>query len=387
MNNFQKILGICTSCKTSGISKLQAFVNIAQLLEVLPKEHEFFDKLSSGYGRSINRSRQNKIQDLLCKHIKENLVIDTLTFSFATKGKVSSKALMSNFHEVVLSPEDLTLIDGFLSISAICELLDLSDPFTKKKQKNTTTPLTNHEQKKLLETQVLFSLLFSETGALDISQIESLITSINTVDKRVHSHTLSANSSTESPLIWGAEMLADKLELKRLGGVSNLSKITKSDTYVTTQFSLIYIILASLGGRGVKIGKDLPKQLPNKESITQHLLSDILPLISAFMQGWLSNLQNDFLHNRSGFHNSLQVWQALGIVIHELYQKMILDEHCYYKAGMKLSQLDYSKNAPHWEHCSAFKRDATNSYWINATGGGRTFRLKLADYFISIINQ
>ncbi|OEA53182.1 hypothetical protein BBM65_19015 [Vibrio parahaemolyticus] len=59
----------------------------------------------------------------------------------------------------------------------------------------------------------------------------------------------------------------------------------------------------------------------------------------------------------------------------------------YYEAGVALSKLDYRKKAAHWAQCSAFKKDSTNTYWINATGGGRTLRDKVAEYFTEILNK
>lgn len=81
----------------------------------------------------------------------------------------------------------------------------------------------------------------------------------------------------------------------------------------------------------------------------------------------------------------MQIWQALGLVIFHARTRLDYTLEDYYKAGSALSNLDYSKEASHWGQCSAFKKGATNTYWINATGGGRTLRDKVAEYFISLI--
>ncbi|GAJ71002.1 hypothetical protein JCM18904_1738 [Vibrio sp. JCM 18904] len=84
----------------------------------------------------------------------------------------------------------------------------------------------------------------------------------------------------------------------------------------------------------------------------------------------------------------MQVWQALGIVAHYLSNNAALTESELFSAGQVLGQLDYDKSASHWGgNCAAFKKDSSGRFWINATGGGRTFRDKISEYFIDVLRR
>ncbi|EGU35387.1 hypothetical protein VIBRN418_00320 [Vibrio sp. N418] len=96
-------------------------------------------------------------------------------------------------------------------------------------------------------------------------------------------------------------------------------------------------------------------------------------------------MENEFKQNSNGFHRSMQVWQALAVVTHELARNKAHTKSKLFDAGQTLGRLDYDKNADHWRNCKAFKKDANGKGWINATGGGRTFRDKIAEYFIDIV--
>ncbi|MCV3264727.1 hypothetical protein OGZ01_28640 [Vibrio harveyi] len=58
--------------------------------------------------------------------------------------------------------------------------------------------------------------------------------------------------------------------------------------------------------------------MPDKTPITEQIVEDGLSKLVPLMRGWLSSLENKFKQNSNGFHRSMQVWQALGVVAHEL---------------------------------------------------------------------
>ncbi|MDH6027970.1 hypothetical protein, partial [Vibrio splendidus] len=334
------INGLCSKNTTGGICKFQSVVKVTELFELLPDHHVLFDTISSNFDRPTNKKRVSQLTEYLGQSIERNSPTDVLRVTL--------------------------FFNGFNLISAIAKLKGMDNPFTKKTITN-QRKLTALQNIFLCEMDVQLNVMYPISDRISDSDIYKLFIDINTNDTRVYSQNLLVNKESNSPLASGCHQLEVNLNLERLGGVSKINKLTKSDTYITTQNTLIYIILGSLGGKGLRIDKYLPTHLPDKQAINTTLVNSVISEITQFMDGWLSGLQKDFKQNKNGFHQSMQIWQALGLVIYHLKLNQNLSLEGYYIAGHKLAQLDYQKNAPHWGNCKAFKMDSTNSFWINAT--------------------
>ncbi|HIF9276601.1 TPA: hypothetical protein ACX6QU_000256 [Photobacterium damselae] len=388
MNSTNEIFvsGLGWKNSTSGICNFQTVLKVSKLLSYLPEEHALFDTISASFERSINKKRIMQLTDYLVKSIENNSPIDSLRITFFVNGPVKERKSDGIFKEITFNQKEIILLEGFLAISAICQILSINNPFTGKKNVYTNKPLSI-DKKAILNMDLDLKILYPLEYKASEDTILKLFVDMNTIDQRVYSQNLISTQEEESALILGANILAKSLGLEHLGGVSNLNKITKSDSFITTRNTLIYIILASLGGRNFRIEKEIPSQLPDKTKITLALIDKVLPEIIEFMKGWICGLEKELQYNHSGFHHSMQVWQALGLVIYHLRNKKNTNLKDFNSAGKLLSKLDYSKSAEHWSQCQAFKKDSTNTFWINATGGGRTFRDKVAQYFIELIEE
>ncbi|WP_440889326.1 hypothetical protein [Vibrio sp. WZ-1] len=380
------INGLCTKNTTGGICKFQSVAKVSELFELLPEHHVLFDSISSNFERPTNKKRVSQLTEYLEESIEKNSPTDVLRVTFFVNGKVKERDLGELLKRISFEKDKIILLDGFNLISAIAQLKDIDNPFTKKR-KNNQKKLTALQNSFLCEMDVQLNIMFSTSDRISDPDIYKLFIDINTNDTRVYSQNLLVNKEHKSPLAGGCHQLEVNLDLEKFGGVSRINKITKSETYVTTQNTLIYIILGSLGGRSLRIDKHLPTHLPDKRAINTTLVDSVIPEITQFMHGWLSGLEKDFKQNQNGFHRSMQVWQALGLVIFHLKSNKNATLKDYYMAGNRLAKLDYKKNAQHWKNCKALKMDSTNSYWINATGGGRTFRDEVANYFIDVLNE
>ncbi|OEE70695.1 hypothetical protein [Vibrio splendidus] len=380
------INGLCSKNTTGGICKFQSVVKVTELFELLPDHHVLFDTISSTFDRPTNKKRVSQLTEYLGQSIERNSPTDVLRVTLFFNGQVKERDLGEHLKRISFEKDKALLLDGFNLISAIAKLKGMDNPFTKKTITN-QRKLTALQNIFLCEMDVQLNVMYPISDRISDSDIYKLFIDINTNDTRVYSQNLLVNKESNSPLASGCHQLEVNLNLERLGGVSKINKLTKSDTYITTQNTLIYIILGSLGGKGLRIDKYLPTHLPDKQAINTTLVNSVISEITQFMGGWLSGLQKDFKQNKNGFHQSMQIWQALGLVIYHLKLNQNLSLEGYYIAGHKLAQLDYQKNAPHWGNCKAFKMDSTNSFWINATGGGRTFRDEVAIYFINVIEH
>jgi hypothetical protein len=103
------------------------------------------------------------------------------------------------------------------------------------------------------------------------------------------------------------------------------------------------------------------------------------------MQAWLEPLREELAGNRSGYHLSPQVWQALGLTIHQLVSDGASCEDLKI-AGEVLGQLNYSKNAKHWSNCSVMELDSKGRIYKNSAGSTRQFRVGLFEYFFAVLN-
>ncbi|KLN66347.1 hypothetical protein [Vibrio sp. VPAP30] len=378
--------GLYSINTTGGICKFQSVIKVSELFELLPEHHVFFDIISSSFERPTNKERVSQLTQYLEQSIEQNSPTDVLRVTFFLNGKVKEKDLGDFFRKITFEKDKTLILDGFNLISAIAQLKGIDNPFTKKRTTN-QRKLTALHNNFLCGMDIQLNIMYSISDKVSDSDIYKLFTDINTNDTRVYSQNLLVNKEQKSPLVDGCHQLEINLNLEKFGGVSRINKITKSETYITTQSSLIYIILGSLGGRNLRIEKRLPTHLTDKSSINANLVNSVIPEITQFMKGWLNGLEKTIKQNQNGFHRSMQIWQALGLVIFHLKNKKNITLNDYYLAGNKLAELDYEKNAQHWKNCKAFKMDSTNSYWINATGGGRTFRDEVANYFIDVLNE
>ncbi|EHI9302107.1 hypothetical protein ACSTJ6_02725 [Vibrio parahaemolyticus] len=376
--------GIYSDKLLGGLSMLQCYVSIEELMNSLPQEHLLLDRFATSYERSVNKERLLKLKAHLLESATMNTPLAIPEVALYVYGSTRNKHVNGKLGTLQYSKNKAVVLDGFLLISALSEQLDLVDPFTGKQ---TDRSRLSTQQKKYLESiDVRLSIYFGAEEQIDEAVVSKLFFDLNTLNSKVYSQYITTHAQ-ESPLTLGADRLAVALKLDTIGGISDLNKITKSDSYVTTKSTLIHILLATLGGKGARIEKQLPTHLSNKTLITTQVVNDALEILIPLIGGWISCLESKFKQDKNGFHRSMQIWQALGIVAHYLSNNSVLTESELFAAGQVLGQLDYDKSASHWGNCSAFKKDSSGHFWINATGGGRTFRDKVAEYFLETLRQ
>lgn len=364
------------------VSILQCYVSIDELMMSLPQDHLLLDRFATSYERSLNRERLLQLKTHLQESTINNIPLALPEVSLYVYGSTRRKNLNDKLRTLQYNQNKAVILGGYLLISAFSELLDFVDPFTGKQ--TSSSGLSAQQKQKLASIDVRLNLYYGIEEKIDDAVMSKLFFDVNTLDTKVYSQYI-ATHAQQSPLAMGADKLANALQLHEIGGVSELNKITRSDSYVTTKNTLIYILLATLGGRGARIEKRLPTCLPNKTLLTAQTVNQALNQLIPFMRGWISCLESKFKQDDNGFHRSMQVWQAMGLVVYHLTHNQDVSDTELFSAGRALGQLDYDKSASHWGNCDAFKKDASGRFWINATGGGRTFRDKIAEYFISIL--
>ncbi|HCM0971101.1 TPA: hypothetical protein N2836_000635 [Vibrio parahaemolyticus] len=384
MSNTQQVVicGVQSGKLLSNLSALLSFVSTEELLASLPQEHLLFERFSASYERSVNKDRLRKLESYVLKSVLNKTPLDVPKVSLVAYRNPHVQIQHNTLATLQYDKNDSAIVDGFLVLSVLSNLLGRSDPFTGKKADKSI--LTTKQKQFLASIDVQITIYYRPNEKINEETLSKLFFDINSIDTKIYSQNIITHVQ-ESPLNLGAAKLALALNLEALGGVSELNKITKSDSYVTTKSTLVQILLAALGGKGTRIEKQLPTHLPNKTQITEQVVDEALKTVIPLMKGWISCLETQFRQDSNGFHRSMQVWQALGIVAYHLTHNNDLSDDVLFSTGQILGRLNYDKSAAHWGKCSAFKKDASGSFWINATGGGRTFRDKVALYFISLL--
>ncbi|MGL0821447.1 hypothetical protein [Vibrio vulnificus] len=354
------------------------------MYELLPQEHLMWEHFSASYERSVNKERLSKLITYYQKNIINNKPFEMPYISVVVYGNSREDLLGNSVASLQYEKEKSAVVDGFLTISALSTLLERTDPFTGKQLGKSV--LDEEQKVTLASLDVRLNIYYGQDKQVDEEIISSMFFDINAIDSKVYSQHITTHVQ-DSPLNIGAKKLAKELNLDSLGGVSELNKITKSDSYVTTHSTLTSMILTCIAGKGSRITKHLPTYLPDKTLITEQIVEGGLTKLVPLMRGWLYSLKSEFKQSSNGFHRSMQVWQALSVVAHELTQDKMLSENELFAAGQTLGCLNYDKNAEHWGSCKAFKRDVSGKFWINATGGGRTFRDQVANYFLKYLSN
>ncbi|EGQ7684916.1 TPA: hypothetical protein ACMDX1_003717 [Vibrio parahaemolyticus] len=376
--------GILSNNLHGDLSILQCYVSIEELMNSLPHDHLLLDRFASSYERSVNKEKLLQLEDYFFKSILNGNQFVSPQVTLYVYGHIPCKQVHDKLITLQYNQNKSVILEGYLLISALSNLLGRVDPFTGKQPKHKA--LSDQQKQTLASLDVRLSIYYSVDEKINEETLSKLFFDINRLDYRVYSQYI-ATHDQESPLHAGVEKLIESLELNSFGGVSELNKITKSDSFVTTKSTLINILLASMIGKGARIEKQLPTHLPDKTVITTQLVDIALETIVPLMSGWLSCLESSFKRDFNGFHRSMQIWQAIGVVAFHLSLRSDLTKDKIYDAGRILGELDYSKTASHWGCCKAFKKDANDKFWINATGGGRTLRNEVAEYFITILKQ
>jgi len=239
----------------------------------------------------------------------------------------------------------------------------------------------------------LIRILFDDENDLDANHVVELFKRGQVFDSALSLPHLNDGKNLlpndDFPLKPSIDQLIEETNMESYGGVSFDAKHVKvSEQYITTQYVLFRLIVGAVAGVGIqeysKMSKDIT--LSNGTRLTSVLSNGYVSKVAAFLKAWLEPLKEAFANNRSGYHLSPQVWQALGLTIHRLVSDgATLND--LRAAGKVLGNLDYSKDAKHWDTCSVMELDAKGRIYKNAASSTRLFRVGLCEYFLVVIES
>lgn len=342
---------------------------------------------------SKNADKVQSIQEELAKGVQEGAVTAPLTLTFAVLGKPDLSNTSNQLPSLVFESSETYIVNNVLGLVAVCKLLGLKTFLFSSRLSVKEANRKSELRQRLAMEDVEVRVVFDDEIGLASPDIIELFKKSSTFDATLSLPHLSDGKQLlldqQIPLKPYIDQLIEDTNIESFGGVSFDSKHVKvSGRFITTQYILFKLIVGAVAGIGTqeysKMSKDVT--LADGSKISSTLSGNYLSKISAFLKAWLEPLKVEFANNRSGYHLSPQVWQALGLTIHQLLN----DGASITKlksAGKTVGELDYRKSASHWGRCDVMELDSKGRTYKNASSSTRQFRSGLSTYFLQLIDE
>ncbi|HHX8681477.1 TPA: hypothetical protein ACVO34_001415 [Vibrio diabolicus] len=373
-----------TLIATMPVFEVAAFFSVGNLLP----------ELKWAADAAVNAKNADKVQEIQAE--LESILFDKsvcmpLSLTFAVIGKPHLHHAARSLPTLSYNPSDTHIVGNVLVLVAICKILGLKTFLFSSRLSVKEANQKSELRQRLAMENVEVRVVFDDEKGLEASHAIDLFKKSSIFDSSLNLPHLSEGKNLlpndDFPLKDYINQLIKEAKIEHYGGVNFNSKHVKvSESSITTQYILFKLIVGAVAGVGTqeysKMSKDVT--LSSGDSLSSILSEGYVSNIATFLAAWLEPLKEAFVHNRSGYHLSPQVWQAIGLTIHQLVNNgaSLTDLS---NAGRELGKLDYSKNATHWKKCSVMELDAKGSIYKNAASSTRQFRIGLSEYFLSLL--
>lgn len=342
---------------------------------------------------ATNLDKVNAIQAELEERVVKGKVFAPLSITFAIEGKPVLDGASRSLSSLAFNSSSTYIVGNVLTFVAICRMLGIKTFLFSSRLSVKEINQKSLARQRLAMEDVEVRVIFDDEVGLNVADIVHLFKKSALFDTALNlPHVSEGNNLSgegDFPLRPFILQLIKDTDIESYGGVNFDAKHVKvSESTITTQYVLFKLLVGAVAGAGTQEYSKMPKDitLESGESLTSVLACGYMNNISAFMRGWLKPLKESFVSNRSGYQLSPQVWQTLGLVIHQLVKDGMSSNELE-NAGLALGKLDYSKNAKHWKNCSVMELDAQGRLYKNAANSTRQFRFGLQEYFLKVISD
>lgn len=389
----QKISGMLLSTKGRTFKTLIATMPMVEIDAYFSAEN-VKSELKWIVDAAINATNLDKVKAIqaeLEERVVKDEVFAPLSLTFAVEGKPLLDGGSRSPLTLAFNSSSTYIVGNVLTLIAICRMLGIKSFLFSSRLSAKEISQKSLARQRLSMEDVEVRVIFDDEKGLDTSDIVHLFKKSTLFDTALHLPHISEGDSLSNvddfPLRPFIIQLIEDTNMKSFGGVSSDTKHVKvSESNITSQYILFKLIVGAVAGAGTqeysKMSKDLT--LESGRSLTSVLADGYIKSITAFMSGWLEPLKASFISNRSGYQLSPQVWQSLGLVIHQLVNDGLSTDELT-QAGRTLGSLDYSKNAKHWANCTVMELDVKGRIYKNAASSTRLFRIGLQDYFLKVL--
>nr|WP_237769428.1 hypothetical protein [Vibrio parahaemolyticus] len=342
---------------------------------------------------ATNLDKVKAIQAELEERVVKGEAFAPLSITFAIEGKPFLDGTSRSLSSLAFNSSSTHIVGNVLTFVAICRMLGIKTFLFSSRLSAKEINQKSLARQRLAMENVEIRVIFDDEKGLNVADIVHLFKKSALFDTALNLPHVSEGNNLpgegDFPLRPFILQLIEDTNIEAYGGVNFDAKhVRVSERAITTQFILFKLLVGAVAGAGTQEYSKMPKDivLESGESLTSILAGGYMNNISAFMGGWLKPLKESFVSNRSGYQLSPQVWQALGLVIHQLV-KDGMSPKVLQNAGLELGKLDYSKNAKHWKNCPVMELDTKGRIYKNAANSTRLFRIGLQEYFLKITNQ
>nr|WP_139133622.1 hypothetical protein [Vibrio splendidus] len=344
---------------------------------------------------AVNSKNVDKVQSLqeeLVRGMQESVTTAPLSLTFAVTGKPDLHDISHQLPSLVFDSSGTYIVGNVLGLIAVCKILGLKTFLFSSRLSVKEANRKSELRQRLAMEDVEVRVVFDDVQGLTSHDIIELFKKSSTFDSTLSLPHLSDGKrlmlNDQIPLKAFIEQLIKETKIDEYGGVNFDSKHVKvSEHYITTQYILFKLLVGAVAGVGTqeysKMSKDVT--LADGSKLSSTLSDSYVSNISVFLKAWLNPLKIEFANNRSGYHLSPQVWQALGLTIHQLVNRGT-SANKLKAAGKVLGELDYNKSASHWERCAVMELDSKGRVFKNASNSTRQFRSGLCTYFLQVID-
>ncbi len=332
-----------------------------------------------------NASRISRICDIIAQGVLGKDKIPVLSLTFVVGGVPSAEKKSNGLIKLSYYPNNTLVVDGVLSLFAILTLLGFEHPFEKKKNSSKGFIVDHSELRQLLsKLPIQLTLLFNSAKGINRRDMISYYDLYSKKNEQLHAP-LPGTLFTEEPIKQYVKEIANAISLDKYGGMVSSVRLTKSDLAITTESTMIRVLLGAIAGASAQDKNRINDFNSGKAPFDEETKANSKNLVILFFTEWLSCMKKQFDNDRDGLHYSPSVWLALGLVIHEIISTSGCEDEVK-AAAQKLSSLDYSNKAIHWAESGVMELDVTGTYYKNSVDGGRRFRVGLFKYFMRLID-
>lgn len=361
-------------------------IELPVYFSLLPADSRTEGLLKSVHSK-LNKERIAEISQSIKLALSESTITPFLSLTYVVGGKPSLQVKQKQFSELSYDPRNTLIVGGVLELVAIAKLLGIEHPFYPTRKSSLDHVLADSNIRQTLSRlPIQVTVIFNTSSGLSFNEMCDYYTKYNARTSHLHSP-IQTSMMSSSSINDCVKEIAEKVHLARYGGMTSSSiRLTKSEQGIVAEATLIKLVLGAIAGPSAQDKNKVDDFNLNKGAFTHQAISTTKQYIILFLRTWLEGISKQLSNDRDGFHYSPSLWLSLGLLIKKITDNTTIDEteRSILQAAQALATLDYSKSAKHWSQCKVLTLDMSGKNYKNASGGGRSFRVGLAEYLFDI---
>lgn len=390
----KQVFGCVTHSSFNGVYTMSTVMTVADLLracsfDLIPPH---LKSLYKEIQRVASPTRRQGFEDYCFKHLTSSTdisgVIPPVLIGCMSEVQMELSEDPRMNDVLVVHPEKNFVVDGVNRLSTIATILGGYDQSLIKKVKESDSRLKRRVELSCLmhslSIQVLF--IFRMDRPLSETDFAQIFADVNGQVSPMSTNKLMKLARADAVVTLAREMGTLPI-VESHGGMSlDLNTVTAKSDFILTLNTMTRFILGALGGERMQSRVRGVREMDDGAILSKRHLEPIKNDLILFFETWIECQGEKYSLDRTGFQLVATLVQGLGLVFNNLwvtYQSLVPIERTnnIYQAAKKLGNLDYSRQASHWEGCSCLSMSESGMYIVNS--GGTTSRKAFAKHLSS----